>query len=144
MPTDRPGEKPRGDQLTTDFFENVLETYLAEDRLEGGVLRLHLDDGKTRRLVVDDETGSLDPYEYLLRELEEVITLVEENEALLDEPVELSIPVGDADRVVEEATEEETVTTLFRTGGIVTVLEHLQTVVAEERGPTADGDEPEE
>lgn len=56
----------------------------------------------------------------------------------------LSIPVGDADRVVEEATEEETVTTLFRTGGIVTVLEHLQTVVAEERGPTADGDEPEE
>lgn len=133
MTADHSDAKPRGDKMTTDFFENVLLTYLEEDRLESGVLRLDLDDGRTRRIVVEEDTESLDPYEYLLRELEEVIFLLEENEDLLSEPVELSIPVGDADRVVAEAREAETVTTLFGASGITTVLEHLRDLAASER-----------
>mgnify|MGYP000367845310 CR=1 FL=1 len=130
MTDDEPLEKPRGDQMTTDFFENVLTTYLEEDRIESGVMRLELDDGRTRRLVIDDDTESLEPYEYLERELAEVIYLIEENEDLLDEPVELSIPVGDVDRVIEEAEQEAAVTTLFQASGVQTVLEHLHAVVA--------------
>ena len=131
MTDDESLEKPRGDQMTTDFFENVLTTYLEEDRIESAVIRLELDDGRTRRLVIDDDTESLGPYEYLERELAEVIYLIEENEDLLDEPVELSIPVGDVDRVIEEAEEEEAVTTLFRASGVQTVLEQLQAVVSD-------------
>jgi len=88
MADDTPQEKPRGDQMTTDFFENVLASYLEEDRLESGVLRLETDDGRTRRLIIDDDTGDLDRYEYIKRELAEVIYLIEENEDLLNEPVE--------------------------------------------------------
>ncbi|WP_220132574.1 hypothetical protein [Natronomonas sp. LN261] len=129
MADDTPQEKPRGDQMTTDFFEKVLASYLEEDRLESGVLRLDIDDGRTRRLIIDDDTGELDRYEYIKRELEEVIYLIEENEDLLDEPVELPIPVGDTERVIEEAKEEDAVTTVFQAGGIKTVLEHLHAVV---------------
>lgn len=129
MTDDQPQEKPRGDQMTTDFFENVLTAYLDDDRIESGVLRLDLDDGRTRRLIVDDDTESLDRYEYLKRELEEIIYLIEANEDVLDEPVELSIPVDDVDRVVEEATEDQAVTTVFQTSGIKTVLEHLHAVM---------------
>lgn len=139
MPPDSPAEKPRGDQMTPEFFENVLTEYLEDGRLEGGVLRLELDDGQTRRLVIDDDTGSLGPYEYVRRELAEVIYLIEENEDLLDEPIELSIPVGDVGRIIEEAEREEAVTTLFRAGGIRTVLEHLHTVV-EGKGLSEGGD----
>lgn len=128
--------------MTPAFFENVLLTYLEEDRIESGVLRLDLDDGETRRIVVAAETESLDPYEYVLRELEEVISLIEENEDLLDEPVRLSIPVGDAERVIEEAREEERVTTLFRSSGIITVLEHLQGLVENERRHADEDDTP--
>lgn len=119
---------PRGDQMTTDFFENVLTGYLEDDRIESGVVRLELDDGRTRRVVVDDETESLDPHEYLKRELAEVSYLLAEHEELLDEPIELSIPVADADRVVDEAEEEGAVSTLFQTGGIQTLLEQLQAI----------------
>lgn len=129
MTTDRPRSKPRGDQLTTDFFENVLTTYLDEDRIESGVVRLELDDGRTRRLVIEDDTEALESHEYLQRELAEVIYLIERNEDLLDDPVALPIPVDDADRVIEEATETGTVTTLFETDGIRTLLEHLLAVV---------------
>jgi hypothetical protein len=129
MTDDQLQEKPRGDQMTTDFFENVLTAYLEDDRIESGVLRLDLDDSRTRRLIVDNDTESLDRYEYLKRELEEVIYLIEANEDLLDEPVELSIPVGDVDRVIEEATEDQAITTVFQTSGIKTVLEHLHAVV---------------
>lgn len=142
MTDDQPQEKLRGDKMTADFFEDVLVTYLEEDRLESGVLRLDLDDGETRRIVVEAETESLDPYEYVLRELEEVISLIEENEDLLDEPVRLSIPVGDAERVIEEAREEETVTTLFRSSGIITVLEHLQSLIENERKHADEDDTP--
>lgn len=130
---------PRGDKMTTDFFENVLLRYLEEDRLESGALRLELDDGVTRRIVVDDDTESLDAYEYILRELAEINTLLDETEDLLDEPIELSIPVGDTDRVIEEAQEEETVTTLFQAGGIRTIIEHLQALVEREQGRAEDG-----
>jgi hypothetical protein len=143
MTTDRPQSKPRGDQLSTDFFADVLTSYLEDDRIESGVLRLELDDGRTRRLVIDDDTEALAPYEYVRRELAEVIYLLEENEALLDEPVGVSIPVEDADRVIEEATEEEAVTTLFHTEGVKTILEHLLAVL-DERDPAFEETSPDE
>lgn len=143
--TDEPTqEKPRGDRMSTDFFENVLAAYLEEDRIDSGVMRLELDDGRTRRLVVDDDTESLDTHEYVKRELEEVIYLIEANEDLLDEPVELSIPVGDVDRVVEEAEEDEAVTTLFQASGVKTILEHLHAVVSAKRDSALDEDTAEE
>lgn len=129
MTSDHPEEKYRGDQMTTDFFENVLTEYLADDRIESGLLRLELDDGRTRRLVVDDDTESLDPHEYIKRELAEVIQLIDENAELFDEPLELSIPVADADRVVQEAEEEGAVRTLFQADGIRGLLEELHAVV---------------
>lgn len=133
MTDDQPPEKPRGDQMTTDLFENVLASYLEEDRLESGVLRLELDDGRTRRLVVDDDTVSLDKFEYIQRELEEVVALLEANEELLDEPLEVSIPVADTERVIEEARENEAVTTVFQTAGITTILEHVLNVLGGKR-----------
>jgi hypothetical protein len=122
--------KPRGDRMTTDFFENVLTEYLEDDRIESGVVRLELDDGKTRRIVIDDDTESLDRHEYITRELDEVGHLVAENQDLFDEPLQLSIPVEDTDRVVQEAKEEGAVGTLFHAGGIQTLLEQLQNIVA--------------
>lgn len=133
MTDDEPRGTVRGDKMTTEFFENVLLGYLEDDRIESGVLRLELDDGATRRIVVDDDTESLDPYEYILRELAEVITLIEETEDLLDEPVELSIPVSDTGRVIEEVRDEETITTLFQSGGVQILIEHLHELVEEEQ-----------
>lgn len=125
----QPAEIPRGDRMTTDFFEKVLTKYLEEDRLEGGVLRLELDDGSTRRVVVDDDTESLDSHEYVKRELEELMFLVEENEDLFDEPLQLSIPVDDTERVVSEAKSDGAVSTLFQAQGIGSLLQELHAVV---------------
>lgn len=138
MTEDYPESRARGDQMTTEFFDNVLSKYLEEDRLESGVLRLELDDGKTRRIVVDDDTESLDTHEYLKREIEEVMHLIEANEDLLDQPVELAIPVGDAERVVEEAEEDGAVTTWFQPEGIKTVLDHLRVMVETGEQPAED------
>lgn len=129
--SDQPPEKSRGDKMTTDFFESILETYLAEDRIESAVLRLDLDDGRTRRIVVDDDTESLSPYEYVERELDEVADLLESNEDLFEEPIELSIPVADETRVIEEARSEEAVTTLFQPTGVATVLDGLHERIGE-------------
>lgn len=115
--------------MTPAFFENVLREYLEEDRIDSGVLRLELDDGRTRRIVIEEETESFDPYEYLLRELDELVYLIDENEALFDESLELSIPVEDTDRVVEEAREEEAVTTLFQADAVSHLLGDLRAIV---------------
>lgn len=127
--------------MTTEFFENVLTEYLEDERIEGGVVRLDLDDGSTRRVVIDDDTESLVAHEYVKQELEEVIHLMEVNEDLLDQPIELSIPVGDEERVVEEAR-EGAVTTWFEPEGIKTVLEHLQAML--ETGDKPVAEEPDE
>jgi hypothetical protein len=129
MASDQSEGKPRGDRMTTDFFETVLTTYLEEDRIESGVIRLELDDGKTRRIIVDDDTESLHRHEYIERELAEVGHLVAENEDLFDEPLQLSIPVEDTNRVVQEAKEEGAVSTLFHASGIQTLVEQLQDIV---------------
>lgn len=129
MASEQSQGKPRGDRMTTDFFETVLTQYLEEDRIESGVIRLELDDGKTRRIIVDDDTESLDRHEYIERELAEVGHLVTKNEDLFDEPLQLSIPVEDTNRVVQEAKEEGAVSTLFHASGIQTLLEQLQDIV---------------
>lgn len=129
MASDQSEGKPRGDRMTTDFFETVLTEYLEEDRIESGVIRLELDDGKTRRIIVDDDTESLDRHEYIERELAEVGYLVAENRDLFDEPLQLSIPVEDTNRVVTEAKEEGAVSTLFHASGIQTLLDQLQDIV---------------
>lgn len=136
MPSDQPRSKPRGDRMTTDFFEDVLAEYLAEDRIESGVVRVDLDDGRTRRVVVDDDTESLGSHEYVRRELEETIDLLEANDDLLEHPIELSIPVDDEERVIEEA-EDGAVTTWFQPEGIVELLDHLRVALEEADG--ADG-----
>lgn len=115
--------------MTPDFFANVLEQYLENNRIESGVLRLELDDGRTRRLIIEEDTESLDPYEYLLRELQEIVYLIEENEVLFEETLELSIPVEDADRVVEEARADGAVTTLFQADAVTHLLEDLRAIV---------------
>jgi hypothetical protein len=128
--------------MTTDFFESVLTEYLEDDRLENGVVRLELDDGRTRRFVVSDDTESLDTFEYVQRELEEAIHLIEENEELFDQPVELSVPVRDEDRVVDEIESESAVTTWFKPDGFKLALEHLLAML-EEGSPSPDGAAPE-
>lgn len=140
MTADQQNGTSRGDRMTTDFFENVLTEYLENDRIESGVLRLELDDGRTRRLVVDDDTESLDAHEYTKRELEEMSYLIEENEELFDEPVELSIPVADEDRVVEEATEDGAVRTLFGASGIQTLLDQLHALADENEVQSSQAD----
>jgi hypothetical protein len=137
--SDQPREKPRGDQMTKDFFENVFEAYLEEDRIESAVLRLELDDGRTRRVVVDDDTESLSPQEYVERELDELAYLLEANADRFGEAIELSIPVADEQQVVEQARSGEAVTTLFKPEGVATVLEELRARIGEvEESPDAD------
>lgn len=123
--TDQPPEKSRADKMTPEFFENVLETYLSEDRIESAVLRLELDDGRTRRIIVEEDTESLSPHEYVKRELDELAYLLEANAELFEEPIELSIPVADEQQVVEEARSAEAITTLFQPAGIATTLDGL-------------------
>jgi hypothetical protein len=132
MTADDIPEKPRGDRMTTDFFEDVLAAYLEADRIESAVLRLELDDGRTRRLVVDDDTESLSSHEYLARELAEAAHLLESNDDVLGDPLELSIPVGDVDRVVEEAREDGAVTTAVGPGGVATLLEQFEEITRQE------------
>lgn len=129
MTGEQPAERPRGDRMTTEFFENVLTKYLDEDRLAGGVLRLELEDGSTRRIVVDDDTESLGSHEYIKQELEELMFLVEQNKDLFDEPLQLSIPVDDTERVVTEAKSDGSVSTLFHAQGIGSLLKELHAVV---------------
>ncbi len=136
MAPDHSESKPRGDRMTTDFFETVLTEYLEEDRIEEGVVRVTLDDGRTRRFVISDDTESMDPFEYVRRELEEVTYLVEENEDRFDQPVELSIPVRDEERVHDEVEAEGAVTTWFKPDGVGLLLEHLRAMVDESRDPT--------
>lgn len=130
MTPDRTNSKPRGDRMTTDFFEDVLREYLEEGRIEGGVVRLRLDDGRTRRFVVGDDTESMAPYEYVRRELAEARRLIEDNEDRFDHPVELSVPVGDEDRVRAELEEEGAVTTWIKPEGAALLLDHFREMAA--------------
>jgi hypothetical protein len=130
-------DKARGDQFTTDFFEDILTTYLEDGEIESAVVRLDLDDGTTRRFVIEDETEALDPYEYLQRELEELRYLLEENQDALSTPVELSIPVADTDRVVEDAREEDAVTTMVQPSGVSTILECMREQLEKQTAETS-------
>jgi hypothetical protein len=143
-----PQEKPRGDQMTPEFFEDVLTSYLDDDRIEGGVLRLELDDGTTRRIVLAEDTESLAPFEYVDRELAETAFLLAANDGTFDAAVDLEVPVDDADRVVTEAREEGAVTTMFTPAGIGELIDHFRAQIGSEaertdpdRSGTADKDQ---
>ncbi|ELY74537.1 hypothetical protein [Natrinema pallidum] len=131
MSPDHSDSKLRGDRMTTDFFEDVLAEYLEADRIDAGVVRLRLDDGRTRRFVIGDETESMAPYEYVRRELAEVKSLIDGNEDRFDQPVEFSVPVRDAERVITEAEDEGAVTTWIKPEGVGLLLEHLHAMADE-------------
>ncbi|WP_226483309.1 hypothetical protein [Natrinema amylolyticum] len=139
MTTDSTASKARGDRMTTDFFEDVLAEYLEEDRIVDGVVRLTLDDGRTRRFVIGDDTESMGPYEYVRRELAEAKYLIEENEDRFDRPVEVSVPVRDEETVLAEVEDEGAVTTWFKPEGFGLLLEHLCAMADDEpRGETTE------
>ncbi|WP_211290195.1 hypothetical protein [Natrinema ejinorense] len=132
MTTDSTKSKPRGDRMTTDFFDDVLTEYLEDDRIEDGVVRLRLDNGRTRRFVIGDDTESMDSFEYVRRELEEVQHLIDENEDRFDQPVEFSVPVRDEEQVLEEVEDEGAVTTWIKPEGFGLLLEHLHAMAGDE------------
>lgn len=115
------------DRVNPAFFRDIVDEYVAEDRLTGGVARLEIDGENERRFVVAEELPELSDDAYLAAELAELVDVLERDDELLDRPLELSIPVADAERVVEEAESEETVTVLFEPAGVRTLLEGLLT-----------------
>lgn len=115
------------DRVNPEFFRDIVDEYVAEDRLTGGVARIEVDGEDSRRFVVADELPELSDDAYLAAELAELIDVLDRDEELLDRPVELSVPVADAERVVEEAETEETVTVLFEPTGVRALLDGLLT-----------------
>ncbi len=126
--------------MTPAFFEDVLAEYLDEDRVEEAVVRLELDDGTTRRVVVAEDTESLDPDEYAARELAEARRLIEGHADRFETPAELTVPVRDADRVREEIASDDAVTTWVKPEGIARLLGHFEALTREES--TADPNAP--
>ncbi|ELZ15057.1 hypothetical protein C478_05909 [Natrinema thermotolerans DSM 11552] len=141
MTSDSSESKPRGDRMTTDFFEDVLTEYLADGRIESGVVRLRLDDGRTRRFVVGDDTESMHAYEYVRRELAEAQRLIEGNDDRFDQPVEFSVPVRDEDRLLAELEDEGAVTTWIKPDGFGLLLEHLRAMADEPEPEPSDATE---
>lgn len=114
------------DRVTTDFFRDIVDEYVAEDRLQRGYARFDVDDeDRERRFVVEDDLPELSDTAYVEAEVRELVDVLDRDEDVLDQPVELSIPVGDADRVREEVEEDGTVTVLFQPEGVQTLLEQL-------------------
>ncbi|WP_200531880.1 hypothetical protein [Halorubrum sp. LN27] len=127
---------PRGDRMTPAFFEDVLAEYLDADRIEEAVVRLELDDGTTRRVVVAEDTESLGPDEYAARELAEARRLIEGHADRFEAPAELTVPVRDADRVREEIASDDAVTTWVKPEGVAQLLGHFEALTR--AGETAD------
>lgn len=124
---DGPGSLTRPvDRVTSDAFMDILEAY-GSDRITDGVCRLDIEDGTERRLVISDDLPALDDQAYARRELSELIGLFEDSDDLVDKQAELTIPVGDVDRVVAEAEKLGTVTVYFDTTGVKALLQQLLT-----------------
>lgn len=117
--------------MTPGFFEDVLAEYLDADRVEEAVIRLELDDGSTRRVVVAEDTESLGPDEYAARELAEARRLIERHADRFEAPAELTVPVRDADSVREEIASDDAVTTWVKPEGVARLLGHFEAATRE-------------
>jgi hypothetical protein len=117
--------------MTPAFFEDVLAEYLDADRVEEAVIRLELDDGTTRRVVVAEDTGSRGPDEYAARELAEARRLIEGHADRFEAPAELTVPVRDADRVREQISSDDAVTTWVKPEGVSRLLGHFEALTRE-------------
>lgn len=123
--TDDIGLKRPVDRVTPAAFADIVSEYDAADRIAGGTCRLDLDDGTERRLVVAEDLPALDDDAYAEQEITELAALFADADDLLDRPVELTIPVGDVDRVVTEAEELGAITVWFETEGVAALLTQL-------------------
>lgn len=113
------------DQVTPSFFRSIVEGYVDEDRLDGGVARLTVDGDRERRFAIGNDLPEMSDTAYLEATLRELTDVLAAQEDQLDQPVELSIPVADTERVLTEVEDEGTVTVLFQPQGIETLLDQL-------------------
>lgn len=120
------------DRVSPGFFHKIVGEYVDDDRLTGGEARLEIDGERTRRVVVGESVADLDETAYVRAELAELIDVLEAGDRLLEQPLELEVPVEDRERVVEEVTEEGTVTVLFNPEGVQSLLQEMAAWLAED------------
>ncbi|MHB9288184.1 hypothetical protein ACKVMT_14240 [Halobacteriales archaeon Cl-PHB] len=127
------------DRVNPEFFRDIVDEYDQRGELHRGFARLDVED-KTRRFAIADELTELSDGAYVAGEIAELVDVFEKDDEVLDEPVELVIPVADEERVIEEAAEEGTVTVMFEPAGVQTLLEQLLAALAAEDHLTADAE----
>lgn len=127
------------DRVTPAFFRDIVSEYVEADRLDRGIARLTVDGDRERCFVVADGLAEVSDAAYAEAEIAEVIAVLESDGGLLEQPLELSVPVGDEERVIEEVTETGTVSVFLQPEGLVTILQNLLAALEDgsERGTGA-------
>lgn len=129
------------DRVNAAFFRDIVDEYVDHDRLQRGYARFEVDDeDRERRLVVEDDLPELSDTAYTEAQLEELIDVLGRDDAPVDGAIELPIPVGDPERVVEEARRDGKVTVYFEPDGVRGLLEELLAALRAENDEAATGD----
>lgn len=113
------------DRVTPSFFRDVIEEYVETDRLDRGIARFEIDGDRERCFVVADALADLDEAAYAKAEIAELIAILDADPGILEQSMELAVPVADEDRVREEVAEQGTVTVVLEPAGLRTILENL-------------------
>lgn len=129
---DDPERIGRPVQSTPEFFVDTLSEHETRGDIEGGICTLRMADDGRRRFVIGADLNEMDERDYVVGAVEDLIDLIE-TEGVLSGTFEARIPVDDADRVVEEAREENAVTVHFNDEALSGLLaKFLVELVAEE------------
>ena len=129
------------DRVNAAFFRDIVDEYVEHDRLQRGYARFEVDDeDRERRLVVEDDLPELSDTAYTEAQLEELIDVLGRDDAPVEGVIELPIPVGDPERVVEEARRDGKVTVYFEPDGIRGLLAELLAALRAEDDEAPAGD----
>lgn len=119
-----PESQGRPMQVTPEFFLRTVSEHADREEIARGVCRLRLSDDSHRRFLIEPELTETEESTYAATVTRELIDLLE-SEAAFDGDLELDVPVGDPDRVVERVGEESSVPVQFGPDAVQVLLTRL-------------------
>ncbi|MDY6817406.1 MAG: hypothetical protein SVG88_02000 [Halobacteriales archaeon] len=125
-----PAEQPESDpepggrpvQITPSFFAETVEKHVDRDEVTGGICALRFGDDSVRRFVIDPELSDLNEEDYAAKAAGDLLDLLGDEGLTFDREIEVRIPVGDPDRVIEEVETSDTVTLQLDTAAVRTLI----------------------
>lgn len=119
-------------QATPGFFVDTVTEHESRNEIEAGMCALLMEDGGRRRFVINQDVNELTEDDYVIELGSDLIELIEDG-GIFDATIEATVPVDDADRVVEEAAEDGSVTLLIDDEALAGILAKFLAALAVDR-----------